>query len=67
VAEKLELSAVDIAQLAYAVDEFILCCDGSDLLFPNDFGEDLLITANAYYYNRFTALWILSGTIVVNA
>jgi len=35
------LSAVGIAQLAHAVDECIPCSEGSDVLFPNDFGEDL--------------------------
>jgi len=34
----LDLSAVDIAQLAHAADECILCCEGGDMLFPNDFG-----------------------------
>jgi len=35
------LSAVDIAHLAHAADDFILCHEGSDAFFPNDFGEDL--------------------------
>ena len=36
-AKQLELSAVDIAQLAHAADECILCREGySDALFPND-------------------------------
>jgi len=37
-AEYLDLSAEDIAQLAHAEDECILCCERSDVLFPNDFG-----------------------------
>jgi len=44
VAECLDLSAVSIAQLvAHEVDECILCCKGGDMLFPNDFGEDLFM------------------------
>jgi len=34
---------MDITQLAHATDDCILCREGSDALFPNDFGEDLLI------------------------
>jgi len=41
-AEKLDLSAVDIAQLAHAVNECILCHEGSDALFPNDYGKTCL-------------------------
>jgi len=39
----MDLSAVDIAQLAHAAEECILCHEGSNMLFQNDFGEDLLI------------------------
>jgi len=39
------LSAVDIAQLAHTVDECILCREGNDALFQNDFGEYLLSNA----------------------
>jgi len=41
---------VDIAQLAYVAEECILCHEGSDVLFPNDFGED-------YYYICLTAFF----------
>jgi len=34
-----------IVQLAYAVGECILRRGGTDVLFPNDFGEDLLDNA----------------------
>jgi len=34
---------VDIAKLTHAADECILCREGSDALFPNDFGEDLFV------------------------
>jgi len=37
------LSAVDMAQLAHAAVECILCREGSDALFPNDFEEDLFV------------------------
>ena len=36
------MSALDIAQLAHAEDECILCREGSDAIFPNDFGEDYI-------------------------
>jgi len=39
------MSAVDIAQLAHAADECILCREGSDALFPNHWGG-LVITGN---------------------
>jgi len=42
------LTGVDIAQLAHAADDFILSW-GSDALFPNDFGEDLLEMVDTEY------------------
>ena len=40
----LDSSAVGITQLvAYEAGESNLCREGSDALFPNDFGEDLLL------------------------
>ena len=40
IAEWLDSSAVGIAQIvADEVGESIFCCEGSDALFPNDFGE----------------------------
>jgi len=38
---------VDIAQLAHAVEECILCRDGSDAFFLDDFGEDLLLRSDS--------------------
>jgi len=43
---------VIIAQLvADEAGESILCCEGSDALFPNDFGEDLLLLYIIVCYN----------------
>jgi len=37
------LSAVDIAQLAHTMTSAFSAVRDSDALFPNDFGEDLLL------------------------
>jgi len=36
-------TAVGIAQIAHAVGESILCHKGGNVVFPNDFGEDLFL------------------------
>jgi len=46
----LDSSAVGIVQLAHEAGEFILCHDGSDAVFPNDFGRTCWCIALIYCY-----------------